>query len=171
MLANTEDDVESILKQPDEMYQIKVVLFEKCGEVFHEEISRTFEMPGRETLFDLHWIIQKAFDWDNDHLYSFYLSNKLYDRETEYSGTPDGDYLESNFFYEKPAKPAAATELRDLNLLTGQEFLYLFDYGDTLIHGVRVESIRQVNPDDEQHWKMIDHVGIAPPQYPYFEEE
>ncbi len=141
----------------------------RCEEFSHE-ISRTVEIPGRETLFDLHWIIQKAFDWDNDHLYSFYMSNKLYDRETEYSGTPDGDYITSDFDYEKPAKSAAATELRDLSLSTGQVFLYLFDYGDMLIHEARIESIREMTADDVQYSKMANKVGVAPAQYPYFEE-
>ncbi len=170
LLANSLEEAQSIINQPDEIYTIKVDLLEKCGEVFHQEISRTFEIPGRETLYDLHWIIQTAFGWDNDHLYSFYMSNKLFDRETEYSGTPDGDYIRSDFDYEKPAGSAAATELRDLNLSRGQVFLYLFDYGDMIIHEVRVESSRQMTSDDDQGSKMIDKVGIAPDQYPYVEE-
>lgn len=41
--------------------------------------------------------IQHAFDWDNDHMFSFYLGDKLFDRENEYSGNPIGEHTVSGF--------------------------------------------------------------------------
>lgn len=50
---------------------------------------RKIEMKSDQTLEMLHNEIQSAFDFDNDHLYSFYLSNKAWDKKTEYS-LPEG---------------------------------------------------------------------------------
>lgn len=46
---------------------------------------RKLELPAEFTLEDLHLAIQNAYDFDNDHLYSFFMSGKAWDRETEYS--------------------------------------------------------------------------------------
>ena len=48
-------------------------------------VWRKLEMMEEHTLEDLHWAIQQAFDFDGDHLYSFFMSGKAWDRSTEYS--------------------------------------------------------------------------------------
>lgn len=50
---------------------------------------RKVEMATEQTLQELHWAIQDAFDFDDDHLYSFFMSGKAWDRATEYK-LPEG---------------------------------------------------------------------------------
>ena len=52
------------------------------------ELKRTWrkiELTEAATLHDLHMAIQNAFAFDNDHLYSFFMSGKAWDRASEYS--------------------------------------------------------------------------------------
>jgi hypothetical protein len=53
------------------------------------KVWRKIEMRGDQTLADLHVAIQDAYDFDNDHLYSFFMSGKAWDRKSEYS-LPEG---------------------------------------------------------------------------------
>ncbi len=50
---------------------------------------RKIEIKSDQTLETLHYAIQNAYEFDNDHLYSFFLSNKAWDKKTEYS-LPEG---------------------------------------------------------------------------------
>ena len=47
-------------------------------------VWRKIELTGDQTLEDLHFAIQDAFDFDADHLYSFFMSGRAWDPETEY---------------------------------------------------------------------------------------
>jgi hypothetical protein len=66
------------------------------------------------------------------------------------------------------AKSAADTQLRDLHLHQTSSILYLFDFGDELIHEVTVESIQDKKADMILP-AVISAVGTPPPQYEYFE--
>ena len=50
---------------------------------------RKIEMRTDQTLEDLHFAIQDAYEWDADHLYSFFMSEKAWDESTEYC-LPEG---------------------------------------------------------------------------------
>lgn len=52
-------------------------------------VWRKIEVRADQTLEDLHFAIQDAFDFDADHLYSFFMSGKAWDQETEYC-LPEG---------------------------------------------------------------------------------
>ena len=48
-------------------------------------VRRTIAVRADQTLADLHDALQAAFDWDNDHLYAFWLDGKFWSRDgTEY---------------------------------------------------------------------------------------
>lgn len=46
---------------------------------------RKIEIAGNQTLEDLHYAIQDAFEWDADHMYSFFMSGRAWDESTEYT--------------------------------------------------------------------------------------
>jgi Plasmid pRiA4b ORF-3-like protein len=50
---------------------------------------RKIELEADQTLEDLHLAIQDAFEFDNDHLYSFFMSGRAWDQSTEYC-LPEG---------------------------------------------------------------------------------
>lgn len=52
---------------------------------------RRLALRSEQTLSDLHHAIQQAFEWDADHLYSFYMNGRSYDRDYEI-GLPDDDF-------------------------------------------------------------------------------
>ncbi len=62
---------------------------------FHVSVPRTgrtwrkIELPAHYTLSHLHHAIQSAFCFGNDHLYSFFMSGKAWDTNSEYK-LPEG---------------------------------------------------------------------------------
>ena len=60
-----------------------------------EGVCRQLELPADFTLEDLHLAIQEAYAFDNDHLYSFFMSGEAWDTATEYALPEDADAWES----------------------------------------------------------------------------
>ncbi len=130
-----------------------------------KRIWRLVALPADRTLDDLHWAIFAAFDRDDEHLYSFYFPHlprrrAAGERVLEYTAP---------FAFEDPGPwddgtpfDASATRLASLGLKVGQQFDYLFDFGDSWLHEVCVEAIQPVGRRDpivrEKH-------GASPPQY------
>ncbi|MCX6029748.1 MAG: hypothetical protein NT169_10660 [Chloroflexi bacterium] len=54
-------------------------------------VWRKIEMRSDQTLEDLHYAIQNAYEWDADHMYSFFMSNRAWDDSTEYTLPEDVD--------------------------------------------------------------------------------
>jgi hypothetical protein len=95
--------------------------------------SRTLQLDGAQTLFDLHREIQKAFDLFDDHLYSFYMDGKKYSKHC-YNSPRDfaGPFVQEG-------------KIGDLSLYEGKRFLYLYDFGaewEFNIDVVRVVPVR-----------------------------
>jgi len=168
--TSSRDELEALLRQPAKIYRLRVALDSIALEKPEEDVFRTFEMEGEDTLYDLHMEIQDVFGWDNDHLYSFYMSGEVGDRKSEYAGDPMGRDLEQTTFAPAPAS-AAGTELRALDLKPAMRFKYLFDYGDRLLHTVLVEDVRERCEDDSEFPRLVEKGGEPPPQYPGSEEE
>jgi hypothetical protein len=124
------------------------------------EVWRRIEVRGDQTLHDLHEAIQEAFEWDDDHLYAFYLSGKPWDTETE---------------YERPGsrgRSAARYRLEHLPLRRGKKLLYIFDFGDELRHTIRLEAIvRDGVAPGVEYPRITERHGGPVPQYPYAEDD
>lgn len=104
-------------------YVLKVALSGSCW--------RTIALASTQTLFDLHEWIQRAFDFDDDHLFAFYMDGKPFSRNC-YNSPNDavGPY-------------ATEVTLGELYLEEGQRFLYLFDFGDEWRFDVTLEKIHE----------------------------
>ncbi|MEW6220540.1 MAG: SEC-C metal-binding domain-containing protein [Thermodesulfobacteriota bacterium] len=158
--------IRRLVNQPAQVLRLKVQLTDMGCTTIPEEVSRVVEILYTSTLHDLHGVIQQAFRWDNDHLYSFHLSDDFHDRRQEYAGTPRGEALSPPPWGRAPvAQAAAATELRDLGLETGRSFWYRFDYGDELLHRLTVLAVREAQPEEGKVARILEVVGEAPPQY------
>jgi pRiA4b ORF-3-like protein/SEC-C motif-containing protein len=116
---------------------------------------RTVELPEGSTLQDVHQLIQREFDLDDDHLWAFFLSGEYFDRETEF-GTG-----------ERARSPRV--RLAELSLSPGMRIAYVFDFGDELRHDVRVESVGPAAGPAGP--RVVERVGTPPPQYPDPERE
>ena len=63
-------------------------------------VWRKVELAADQTLEDLHFAIQNAYDWDAAHLYSFFMSGEAWDSTTEYCLPEDAFDLEDDDFDE-----------------------------------------------------------------------
>jgi hypothetical protein len=117
------------------------------------DVWRVIEMRANQTLNHLHHAIQDAVDFDADHLYSFYMSNKAWDETTEYSSP----YTEG--------LSAGGVKIRDLNLRMKQRFLYLFDYGDEHRFEIQLIGVDPQAPKEEDYPRIVESHGEDPLQY------
>ena len=123
------------------------------------EVWRDIELAEDQTLEDLHLMIQQAYEWWDDHLYSFFLSGQVYDQAGEI-GSPWSD----------TSLHTHQVQIDWLDLQPGQKFLYYFDYGDSHEFDVQLMTINPAGAAG-QYPRVVGQYGQAPPQYPDYDEE
>ncbi|MBI2864834.1 MAG: plasmid pRiA4b ORF-3 family protein [Chloroflexi bacterium] len=133
---------------PATVFRFKVSL------TYQKDVWRTIDVRSDQNLEDLHYAIQDAFGWDDDHLYAFFLSGKAWDVSTEYI-RPEG---------REPGQRSARARLDRLGLRPRKRFLYIFDFGDERRHHIRVEKTG-LTPDKGEYPRIVEEHGEAPPQY------
>ena len=120
-------------------------------------VSRTVTVHDDLTLVDLHYALQAAFGWDDDHLYSFWLSG-------EFWGAEDVRYVHP---YQaasiRSARRSACARLDELDLREGQPIAYVFDFGSEWRVALTLKEKRPVG--ERAVARCIERVGAAPPQY------
>lgn len=123
------------------------------------KVWRDIEIAEDQTLEDLHLAIQRAYEWDDDHLYTFFMSGREWDQGSEI-GSP----------WSETRRHTHQVEMGNLDLKPGMKFLYLFDYGDSHEFDVQILT---ANPSASKgsYPKVVGQKGKAPPQYPDYDEE
>lgn len=116
------------------------------------------EIEPTATLEDLHFAIIEAVNFDNDHMYEFYISRSDRSRNRQRFGEENGEIynrtLESLYPLEK-----------------GGKLFYMFDYGDHWLF--KITRSRKKPYDAKPNIKypnLLKTVGKAPEQYPIWEE-
>ena len=116
-------------------------------------VTRELAVRDDQTLADLHGVLQTAFDWADDHLYSFWLTGTFWDSEGEYTSPIEPD----------PGADTADTEtVGELGLETGQKLAYVFDFGDEWRVPLTVSRIEPA--DGGEYARIVESKGQAPPQ-------
>ena len=128
------------------------------------KVWREIDVAANQTLTDLGNAIPLAFDFDDPHLWSFFLSGEAWDRASEYALHSEASLLGG-------ARPPAAgrIQIRDVPFpgATGKkEFLFLFDYGDEWHFGVKLWRVTDQVEPGAQYPRVVASHGGAPPQYP-----
>lgn len=104
------------------IYQLKVVLLGVSPMIW-----RRLLVCGDSTITDLHYIIQIAMGWSNDHINRFRIHGKPYGVARlgglTFSDDPD------------------TVRLKDFRFRINERFLYQYDFTDNWQHQVRVEKI------------------------------
>ena len=119
---------------------------------------RHIRISGKSTLEELSEAILDAFDFDNDHLHAFFMSNRAWDNEDCYSsryaddGCPDTDTCRLQF----------------IGLEVGKKFLYIFDFGDDWRFQCKVLNILD---EDTKSPEVVRSKGEPPIQYPDYNED
>ncbi len=122
-------------------------------------VSARVAIGGHEHLTALHDAIQQAFNWENDHLYSFWLDGQFWGdaaAERVIPGAPDTD------------SKTADVPVDELRLKIGARLAYIFDYGDEW--RVLLTLRERIHRSDAIP-RVSQRRGTAPPQYPPLEDE
>lgn len=134
-----------------------------------DDVWREIEVAANQTLADLGEAIPLAFGFMDPHLWSFFLSGKAWDRQTEYA-------LDSapGPFGEPAARAAGRTLIREVpfpGVRGTKEFLFLFDYGDEWRFRVKLRRTSDTLEPDAAYPRVVAKHGQAPPQYEGLEDD
>lgn len=116
-----------------------------------KNLWRILKVSHNSTFHELHLIIQQAFDFDNDHMYAFYTGSSYRNGKEFYSANPLGESDE----YED-------LTMEDAEIYKGQQFVYLFDFGDMWEFKIQVMDFIENEEADSQ---IIESKGKSPQQY------
>ena len=97
-------------------------------------IWRRIHLDGRTRLDALHHILQAAMGWSDSHLHKFEIRGKHY-------GVPDPEFTDPGWEVLDEKK----YRLNQL-LAEGNTCDYLYDFGDSWMHRITVETIKDVKP-------------------------
>lgn len=101
-------------------------------------IWRRVLVPGNTTLGGLHYIIQRVMGWGGGHMHEFRMPPRGFGPPLRTFGHEGED--------------ENATLLRDVLVRQGQMLLYEYDFGDGWLHGIKLEKILPIAPD--QHYPV-----------------
>ncbi|MBQ9645295.1 MAG: plasmid pRiA4b ORF-3 family protein [Prevotella sp.] len=120
-------------------------------------VWRRIEIPAELTFHDLHWTIQKAFGWENAHLYQF--QKQPYDRGwTVSEPDPDGDYMMGAKSIDS-RETVVGPFLKEKKLT---KLVYVYDFGDDWIHDMTLEK---TSPEVSlEHPVCLAGKGACPPE-------
>jgi len=128
------------------------------GAYAEEECIRVIEIDSSSTLEDLHLAIQDAVDFDNDHLYEFYISRTARSRDRRRFDDENGD------IYDVTLESLYPLEKR-------KTLFYLFDYGDHWLFKITRSRKKPTEPRKGIAYpRVIERVGDSPEQYPIYDE-
>ena len=137
---------------------------EKANGIFVFKVSlgkktwRRIAVSSADVLDDLHDAIQKAFEFDNDHLYEFSFRNGFGVTQRVPHPMCEEEFSTDEF------------KIKDLPLRVGEKMKYVFDFGDYWQFTVELEAIQPPNPKFKKA-KILESHGKSPEQYPNWEDE
>ena len=135
----------------------------KCveGAYLQEPFERTIEVSDDMTLGELHDTIQDLTGFDNDHLFTFFISRGARGKRTPLVEIDEPEERQGHL-YEIP--------LRNVFPLPPKMALfYWFDFGDDWIFRIGKRRTCKLEDSDAGYPKIIAEKGPQPVQYPEFE--
>ncbi|EIC21668.1 IS1096 element passenger TnpR family protein [Thiorhodovibrio frisius] len=117
---------------------------------------RLIEIPTNSNLEVLHLCIQKAIDFDNDHMYEFFIANNTRSREkTRFDNENAG-------LWDVPVGQL-------FPLGKHKKLFYLFDYGDSWYFRIsRTRRKIKAEQPGTSYPHVVEAVGKNPVQYPAY---
>lgn len=106
--------------------------------------SKTIEVKEDFTLLRLHKYIQRLAEFDDDHLYEFYVGKNPRTR-----------------VYTAPKK----TKLNEIYPLVGYKLYYLFDFGDCWLFEIKKSRKKKMENTQTKYPMLIESSGVNPEQY------
>lgn len=135
---------------PNQVVDLEIrVRYTKCVRAIRLNLS--------DSLYTLHSAIQEAVEFDDDHLFAYYVGNGML-REC---------YVMEETMTSGEELPAENTRMGDIPLRKGMKFTYLFDFGDMWWFDIKVLQISEGSVETPQ---ILKSVGPSPQQYPDWDE-
>ena len=120
------------------------------------DCSRTIETPTNTTLHEIHWIIQDVMNFDDDHMYLFFLGPR-WNKQTS--------VIDSAAHSDAPGQ-YGRTAIEDIFPLEKKNKLfYLFDLGDSWYFEVNCKSAFKSINRRCKYPRVVAKVGRNPRQY------
>jgi hypothetical protein len=121
--------------------------------------SADIELDDNSTLEDVHNAIQHAVDFDNDHLYAFFVARTERARDRTVYDDENGKLYDTAISDVFPLPPK-------------KRLFYLFDFGDYWMF--RVSKSRK-SPhaaiDGIEYPRVVNETGVKPVQYDFDDED
>ena len=104
-----------------EIYQLHVWIRQISPMIWRRLLVRS-----DSTIADLHYTLQIAFGWSDEHLHQFRIHGQAY-----------GDYHDGGINF---SKNPGLVKLSDFKFRKNERFIYEYDFGDFWEHSVRLEA-------------------------------
>ena len=114
-----------------------------------EPWSKAIEVKEDFTLQKLHKYIQKIVEFDDDHLYEYFIGKNPRNRVQTVS---------------------KKTKLNEIYPMTGYKLYYLFDFGDSWLFQIKKSRKKKTEEQQKKYPILIKSTGVNPEQYPDYEE-
>jgi len=154
--------------------QVATVYRLRVSMVGFSGLYRILDVASDATFANLHDAIFCAFDRDDPHLYSFYMTGidtkdvrrirQAREIPAQEAGVGDG-----LLGFTGSGSSAKKARIGDVELDEGDVVHYLFDYGDEWWHRIRVEAITESDARKKKGIVLVKSVGASPAQYPEFD--
>ena len=152
--------IETMNKKAPSTLQLKIQL----RNITKPPVWRRVLIPSDITFHELHYIIQAAFGWYNEHLYKF--QHRPYDHDWEVEVSEEGvsyNGVMGMFGFGPVHDDARTTKVWPfLKLKHLDKFVYIYDFGDEWVHDITVEKVSSDNAI--MFPRCIDGKGACPPE-------
>ena len=115
-------------------------------------IWRRIEVPDC-SLAELHVAIQAAMGWTGSHLHAFEINDEHYSVPSPFGGDEDMDTID-----------ARNVSLSEVIRGKGAKFRYMYDFGDSWDHSVKVEAIEAADPKQSYPRCVKGNRNCPPPK-------
>ncbi|MBK5202988.1 MAG: plasmid pRiA4b ORF-3 family protein [Prolixibacteraceae bacterium] len=132
------------------IFQFKI----KIKGITKPPVWRRIAVPANFTFSKFHKVIQLTFGWENYHLYDF--AEKEYDKTMRIAEISEDDF--DDFL---PTHDASKFKLSDYFSENTRKLKYIYDYGDSWIHEITLESISNNKTDKAV---CLAGKGTCPPE-------
>ncbi len=124
--------------------------------------SARVEVPVDTTLIDVHFMIQRLVDFDDDHLHAFFAGRNWRDRKVTFGEPADSPFAVN----EGEETPLSSV----FPLSKGHKLHYHFDFGDDWLFEITCR--RNAKPADPKvkYPRLVQEEGRRPKQYESEEE-
>ena len=147
-------------KNTPSMLQLKIQL----RNITKPPVWRRVLIPSDITFHELHYIIQAAFGWYNEHLYKF--QHRPYDRDWTVEVPEEGEDfpgMMGMFGFGPEQKDARETKVGPfLRSRFLDKFVYIYDFGDDWVHDITIEEVS--SNQNLLFPRCIDGKGACPPE-------